>query len=257
MDVWNEEAATFAEHWGGLAEPARHAIAGALELRAGVRLLDIGCGGGDFCALALARGAQVSGIDAAPAMVAIARERAAGADLRVAAMESLPWNDGVFDVVTGFNSLQFADDPVAVLREWVRVVRQGGKLAICAWGPREHNDLEVLEAALRGLADSPAPGRSFGREGNLEAVAREAGLELRAGATVAVPFEVPDQERLVLAMLFDARAYGVEEGAARETIVTAAAPFRRGDGSYRFENAFRYVIASNEARRRSTPSRPR
>jgi ubiquinone/menaquinone biosynthesis C-methylase UbiE len=163
MDVWDEEAATFAEHWGGLAEPARHAIAGALELRVGVRLLDIGCGG-DFCTLvlALARDAQATGIDAAPAVVAIARERAAGADTRVAAMQSLPWNDGVFDVVTGFNSLQFADDPVAVLREWVRVVRQGGKLAICAWGPREHNDLEVLEAALRGLADSPRRG---GRSG--------------------------------------------------------------------------------------------
>ena len=185
MDVWNEEAATFAEHWGGLADPARHAIADALELQAGVRLLDIGCGGGDFCALALARGAQVSGIDAAPAMVEIARGHAAGADLRVGAMERLPWDDGTFDAVTGFNSLQFADDPVSALREWVRVVRPGGKVAICAWGPRENNDLEVLEAALRGLADSPAPGRSFGREGNLEAVRSRAGLELLAGATVA------------------------------------------------------------------------
>ena len=249
MDVWNDQAATFAEHWGSLADPARHAIADALELRPGMRLLDIGCGSGDFCALALARGAQVSGIDVAPAMVEIARERAAGADLRVGAMEHLPWEDGAFDAVTGFNSLQFAADPVDALREWVRVVRPGGKLAICAWGPRENNDLEAVEAALRGVADSPAPGRSFGREGNLEAVARGAGLELLAGATVAVPFEVPDQERLELALLFDARAYGVEETAARATIVAAATPFRRRDGSYRFENAFRYVISSPSANR--------
>ena len=59
-----------------------------------------------------------------------------------------------------------------------------------------------------------------------------------------MPFEVPDQERLLLAFLFDARAYGAEETAARETILAAAAPFRRRDGSYRFENAFRYVLSS-------------
>jgi hypothetical protein len=62
-----------------------------------------------------------------------------------------------------------------------------------------------------------------------------------------VPFEVPDQARLELALLFDARAYDIPEADARATIVAAAAPFRRRDGSYRFENAFRYVLSSPSA----------
>jgi hypothetical protein len=62
-----------------------------------------------------------------------------------------------------------------------------------------------------------------------------------------VPYEVPDQERLLPAFLFDARAYGADEADAREVILAAAAPFRRRDGSYRFENAFRYVLSSPSA----------
>jgi hypothetical protein len=59
-----------------------------------------------------------------------------------------------------------------------------------------------------------------------------------------VPFELPDVERLLAAFPFDARAYGAEEADARETILAAAASFRRRDGSYRFENTFRYVLSA-------------
>ena len=247
MDVWNEEAAAFAEHWAQLAQPARHAIAEALELGAGVRVLDVGCGSGDFCALALARGASASGIDGAPAMIEIARRRARAADLRVGGLQRLPWEDGCFDAVTGFNSLQFADDPVSALGEWARVLRPGGSLAISVWGPREQCEVDVVESALRDLAGAPAPGPRLCER--LTAITEGAGLELLAHETVSVPFEVPDAERLDLAMQFDARGYGVEEAVAREAILAAAAPFRRRDGSYRFENVFRYVITSPSASR--------
>jgi SAM-dependent methyltransferase len=239
MNVWNEEAAVFAEHWAGLAHPAQHAVAAALGLQAGTRVLDVGCGSGDFCALALARGASVSGIDAAPAMIEIARRQAPEADLRVGAMEALPWADGTFDAVTSFNSLQIADDPVTTLREWARV---GGAVAVCVWGPREQCEVNVVESALREQAGLPDPPARLCER--LTGVVEDAGLALLAHETVSVPFEVPDEERLLLAFLFDARAYGAEETLARETILAAAAPFRRRDGSYRFENAFRYVLSS-------------
>lgn len=242
MNVWNEEAANFDAHWAGLAAPAQREIADALELREGVRLLDIGCGSGRFCALGLQRGARVSGLDAAPAMLAFASTRAPQADLCVGPMEQLPWPDGAFDAVTGFNSLQFADDPVIALREWVRVARPGAKVAICVWAPREECDLDVVEGALRALAGAPEPEPRF-CERLLEVVGA-VGLKVDAHETVQVPFEVPDQAALEPAMLFIARDYGVEEGTALETIKAAAAPFRRRDGSYRLENAFRYVISS-------------
>ena len=244
MIDWDADAAHFGTHWARLAEPARQALAGALELR-GARLLDVGCGNGDFCALALARGADVSGVDAAEAMIASARERAPEADLRVSGMDALPYEDGAFDVVTGFNSLQFSDDPPASLREWMRVTRPGGAIAICAWAERERCEVDVVEAALRELGGAQA-GEPFGPR--LEAVAREAGLDVRASDEVAVPYAVADQEELEVAFLLDARGYGaietVGERGSRAAITAAAAPFRRDDGSYRFENVFRYVIGS-------------
>src|SRR5262245_46176408 len=123
MNLWNDEAAVFAEHWSAFAAPAQHAVADALQLGDGMRVLDVGCGAGRFCALAASRGARVSGLDGAAAMIAIASRTAPGADLCVGPLDRLPWPDATFDAVTGFNSLQFASDPVTALRDWSRVTR--------------------------------------------------------------------------------------------------------------------------------------
>ena len=54
-------------------------------------MLDVGCGSGEFCGLAAARGAVVSGIDAAEGMIEAARRLVLDGDFRVGAMERLPW----------------------------------------------------------------------------------------------------------------------------------------------------------------------
>jgi SAM-dependent methyltransferase len=238
MNLWNDEAATFDEHWSGFSAPARLAVAGGLGLRPGMRVLDVGCGSGRFCALATERGARVSGIDGASAMIAIARRAAPQADLCVGPLDALPWPDATFDAVTGFNALQFADDPTGALREWARVTRPGGAVAICVWGPRDACELEALEDVLR----SDPPGASFYKR--MLDVIDDAGLRLRAHGPVPVPFEVPGFEALMAAMRFDAQGYGVPEAEARERIAPAAERFKRPDGSYRLENQFRYAISA-------------
>src|SRR6201986_5313742 len=103
---WRERARAWNEHWPRLSLPARDAVLEALGLEPGDRLLDAGCGGGEFLAQAAARGAVVSGVDAAPGMLAIAREHAPDADLREGDLACLPWDDDAFDVATAFNSVQ-------------------------------------------------------------------------------------------------------------------------------------------------------
>jgi ubiquinone/menaquinone biosynthesis C-methylase UbiE len=86
-------------------------------LERGWRVLDVGCGAGSFLHLVAERGAAPYGIDASESLIAFARTRLPEADLRVGEMQELPWDDGSFDLVTGFNSFFFGDDMVAALRE--------------------------------------------------------------------------------------------------------------------------------------------
>ena len=208
-------------------------------------LLDVGCGNGDFCALALARGADVSGVDAAEAMIASARERAPAADLRVAGMDALPYEDGAFDIVTGFNSLQFSDDPPASLREWMRVTGPAER-SRSAPGPSASAARSTWSKPRCASSAARRPASRSGRGWRRWRAPRV--WTCAPSDEVAVPYEVADQEELEVAFLLDARGYGaieaVGERGSRAAITAAAAPFRRDDGSYRFENVFRYVIGT-------------
>lgn len=246
---WSAQAEGWAEHWARLAQPAREAVAEAVGVEAGTRLLDVGCGGGEFCVLAAGRGAVVSGIDSGEGMVEIARRRLPEADLRVGGAERLPWEAGGFDVVTAFNSLQFADDFAQALGEMRRVAEPGGLAAVCNWGRGEDCDLKTIFDALDDgqppAVQEPSP---LGEPGELERLAREVGLEPVASADVDVPYETPDRDTLYRALLVDAGLHGIERGAEEVvgTAVELADPFRRDDGSYRFENRFRYIVAAVE-----------
>ena len=82
----------------------------AVDLGPGARVLDVGCGSGDLLAHLAQRGFATAGIDPAPGMVALARDRVPAADIRSGDAEDLPWTADVFDLVTAVNALQFADD---------------------------------------------------------------------------------------------------------------------------------------------------
>ena len=96
--------------------------------------LDIGCGTG-FLSLELAqRGHRVTGIDFAPAMLALARRKAmqAGADIHFeeADAENLPLPPLSFDLVVTRHVLWTLPHPEAAIDEWIRVLRPGGRLAV-------------------------------------------------------------------------------------------------------------------------------
>jgi demethylmenaquinone methyltransferase / 2-methoxy-6-polyprenyl-1,4-benzoquinol methylase len=79
---------------------------------------------------------RVVGIDQSPEMLSAGHERVAAAgladriELREGSAESLPFADGEFDALTFTYLLRYVVDPVATLRELVRVVRPGGTIAM-------------------------------------------------------------------------------------------------------------------------------
>ena len=116
------------------------------HVRAGRRVLDLGCGEGDLTAAAAEAGADVVGVDVAAE--AIRRARARHPDLRFEHVgETLPADDATFDLVWCSEVLEHVLDTTRVLSEARRVLRTGGVLAATTPG---HGPLRRLRLALNG-----------------------------------------------------------------------------------------------------------
>ncbi len=222
-----------------------------LGIWAGRRVLDIGCGSGVFLRAAADRGADVSGIDASEELIAIARGRVPEGELRVGELQSLPYDDDAFDVVTGFNSFFFAADMVAALREAGRVAAPGAPVLIQVWGRPDRCDLDAIHPVLGRFLPPPDPnavrGSALWEPGLLEQLAGEAGLEPEGTFDVSWAYGFADDEALYLALTSAGgvrHAIGPERGdEALRTLVDALAHRRDAGGAYRLENEWHYLVA--------------
>ena len=258
-ELWGERAADWAaiaehEHHPWL-EPAYELVLDRLAVGAGTDVLDIGCGAGSFLRMATARGATVSGLDATPELLAIAQERVPEADLHRGDLQFLPFADGSFDVVTGFNSFFYASDPIAALREAARVLRPGGGLALTAFGrPAQCESTPVFEYLGPLLPQHAVEGDGepeLHEGGVLEGMLTRAGLVTTHAGYLKIADEQPDIETVLREWLsvgpirLAVRHAG--EDAVRDALAKALAPLVAADGSVRIVDEYRYVIATAPA----------
>jgi ubiquinone/menaquinone biosynthesis C-methylase UbiE len=90
----------------------------------GERVLDIGCGTGNHLLLFYRLGLDVTGLDASPYMLDIAKSRLGNkATFKIGSAEDLPFEDNEFDVTTLIITLEFLDNPLAALSEAGRVTK--------------------------------------------------------------------------------------------------------------------------------------
>lgn len=250
--AWSARARDWADVQERFSRPLYDAVLRDTGVAAGTALLDVGCGAGLFCAMAAERGARVAGIDAAAGMIAVARERVPSGDFRVGEMEALPYEDHTFDLVTGFNSFQFAANPVNALAEARRVARPGARVSIATWGRPEDGEAAAFLAALRSLlppAPPDAPGPfALSADGALAALAREAGLTPGGVHEVECPFEYPGLATALRGLLSAGPAVkAIEtsgEARVREAVTRALDPYRLSSGGYRLEQTFMFMIAT-------------
>jgi len=137
---WGRRAAHFDEDFGhSIRTPEERAAWGrvftlALGGRERLDALDVGCGTGFLSLELAARGHRVTGIDFAPEMLALAKEKAAkaGAAIRFehADAENLPFAAASFDLVITRHVLWTLPHPEAAIVEWMRVLRPDGRLAV-------------------------------------------------------------------------------------------------------------------------------
>ncbi|KGJ72208.1 methyltransferase [Cryobacterium roopkundense] len=109
--------------------PAMIALAGNVN---GRRVLDAGCGSGPLSAALSAKGAIMTGFDASPAMLELARQRLGSTvDLSVADLsQPLPFADDSFDDVVSSLVFHYLEDWSAPLAELRRVLKPGGRLIL-------------------------------------------------------------------------------------------------------------------------------
>lgn len=108
-----------------------------LNLKPGLKVLDVACGTGNLALPAARAGAVVTGVDIAPNLLDQARENARREGLSIqfdeGDVEALPYADSSFDAVATMFGAMFAPRPEMVAAELKRVCRAGGFIAMANW----------------------------------------------------------------------------------------------------------------------------
>lgn len=244
--------------WGAIVEPFHTplfaAMLDAAQVREGTTVLDAGCGAGTAAAMALGRGATVTGLDAAEGLLRVARDKARDATFVLGDIESLDFDDDSFDVVFAANSLQYAENLIRTLREFGRVCKPDGRVVAGLFGPPEQVAYTAVFEAAAGVMPPPPAGATPGGpfalsdEGILEGAFNDAGLTVLATGEANCPFVYrgvdhhwegfrsggPTQNMLKI----------VGEHTLRDAVDEACRPLVREDGTIRFApNVYVYVVA--------------
>jgi len=259
--LWGTDPQT----WADLAEahnrPLFEAVLDAAHVNRGTRLLDVGCGSGLTLVLAHERGAVPAGLDVSPGLLAIARERLPGADLREGDMESLPFEDVAFDAVTGVNAFQFAGDPHRALAEAARVLRPGGRVVASLFAAPERSQGTAAHEAMSALIppDSAADHAPYALSapGNLEAALAGAGLRAAGAGEVVCDWRYASMDDAVRGLLCSAGGARAAEAAGPQAVRDVLRPtlsqFQDPQtGIVTMRNTFRWVAAQRPAQRPGT-----
>jgi ubiquinone/menaquinone biosynthesis C-methylase UbiE len=163
--------------WGALYEPApdglhyfnynfftrRHAVERLVGSEPVGRMLDLGCGTGDYATLG--RLGRYHGVDFASQMVRQAGQRHGASRLPVsfaaAAGDHIPYRADTFDLVLAIGYIEYLDDPHASLAEIRRVLQPRGRLVLQSFKPELYGVVaRALKAPLRAVYRRVVPRRS-------------------------------------------------------------------------------------------------
>jgi len=141
------------------------ALVQRLGITKGLKVLDLGCGGGTTALPAAKLGADVLGVDIARNLVKAGNKRAQEHGLTNCSFQEgdasnlHEMKDGTFDLVVSVFGAMFAPKPFDVAREMVRVTRPGGRIIMGNWIP---NDPTLVAQILKiSSAYTPPPPEGF------------------------------------------------------------------------------------------------
>ncbi len=195
VNAWQESARYWEKYRALIAQMFAPLTAGLIEearIGIGQKVLDIGGGSGEP-SLTIAEIVGPSGsvmyTDPVAGMVESAQAEAgrralANIEFNQCSGDDLPFADATFDAAVGRLSAMFFVDPLAGVREALRVVRDDGYVSFAVWGPKEANPFfSIVNDAVDRFVESPkedpdAPDAfRFADRGKLAGILEKAGAE--------------------------------------------------------------------------------
>jgi SAM-dependent methyltransferase len=182
--AWEERVEGYAGFFGAITGRMVEPLLDGAKVGSGSRVLDTASGPGYVAAEAARRGARVTGVDVAEAMVDRAAAEHPDVEFRRADAQSLPFEDEVFDAVVCNFGLPHFGRPERAVAEKARVLAPGGRLALTTWdAPAQMRMfgvfLEAVADAGAGPPDGLPPGPDvfrFSDDGEFRDLLEGAGL---------------------------------------------------------------------------------
>lgn len=234
-------------------------VVSAARLYRGERVLDVACGTGVLARAAAERvgaNGSVTGLDSDPGMLIVATRLAPEITWREGSAESLPFSDESFDAVISQFGLMFFRDRAQALREMIRVLAPGGRLAIAVWNSLEHTPAYAAEVALLERIAGPAAADAvrapfcLGDRDELEELFSECGAENVTITTQQGLARFPTIRSMVEAELrswLPVRGITLPEDRIEEILEEAEealSTFRTGNGTVLFDSPAHIVAAA-------------
>jgi SAM-dependent methyltransferase len=194
ISQWSESAPYWEKHRKIIREmfaPVTQALIEDANISGRGAVLDVATGPGEP-ALSIAdligSAGKVVGTDPVPEMVEAARREGHrrglhNASFEVAFADSLPFPANTFDAVVSRFGVMFFPAPVDCVREWLRVLKPGARIAMAVWYFAERNPFHyIVSQVVERYVDSPPPAPDspdafrFANPGKLQAVLSKAGV---------------------------------------------------------------------------------
>jgi SAM-dependent methyltransferase len=249
--LWSTAPKNWAKYFEPFFTPMYKKVLEQLSLTEETMLLDAGCGSGLFSYMAIEKGAQVIGVDAASGLLDVCRQRNPRNNFLEEDLEKLPFNNRSFDVVAGFNSFQYAGDFELALREARRILKPGGRLVIGIWDKPEQSEAVNILKAIGSLMPPSPPGTpgpfALSQDGVMEGILDKIGMKLTYQTKVACPMLYYSLSDGIKSWMSTGPAAAASRNndavVVKEAVAQALQSFRIAEDMYHLQNQFLVFIA--------------